>query len=230
MGEVHLCITDSGAPVAVKTILEEYRSNPETRERFRSEIAASKLIRGPYVADFFASDDDELWLATRYYSWPSIRSHVKKHGPLSLKETSELAGKIAEALHNIHAAGHVHRDLTPANVLYLAGDVRVIDYGISKDLSVGHGAGITGDRSAPYTWRYASPEHIACKPVSELSDYFSLGCVLAYAATGLELLDDLRIKRSAILIDVERRPEPNGAGTAYLPAPTVSYTRRDDWP
>lgn len=204
MGQVHECVTGGGARVAVKTILEEYRQHPEVRERFRSEIAASKAIRGPYVADYFDSDEDELWLATRFYPWPSIRDFVAEHGPLSVEETAALAGRVAEALHNIHAAGRLHRDLTPANILYMEGDVRVIDYGISKDMSIRHGAGITGDRLAPYTWRYASPEHIAGKPVSELADYFSLGCVLTYAATGRELLDELRIKRPEIVPDILR--------------------------
>lgn len=199
MGEVHECSTAGGSRVAVKTIKEVYRDNPEVRERFRSEIGTSKAVRGPYVADYFDSDEDELWLATRYYPWPSIRAQVAEHGPLSVEETAELAARVAEALHNIHIAGRVHRDLSPANILYLEGDVRVIDYGISKDLSIAHGAGVTGDRPAPYTWRYASPEHIAGRPVSEQSDYFSLGCVLAYAATGQELLDDLRLKRPDIV-------------------------------
>lgn len=205
MGQVHECITGGGARVAVKTILEEYRHHPEVRERFRSEIAASKAIRGPYVADYFDSNEDELWLATRFYPWPSLREHIAEHGPLSVEETVALAGRVAEALHDIHAAGRVHRDLTPTNILYLNGDVRVIDYGISRDLSIRHGAGLTGDQPPPYTWRYASPEHIAGKPVNELADYFSLGCVLAFAAAGHELLDELRIK-SPELVPAALRP------------------------
>jgi serine/threonine protein kinase len=195
MGQIYECLTSGGAKVAVKTVLDEYRDSAHVRARFRSEIAASKLVRGPYVADYFDSDPDELWLAIRFYPWPSLREHVIERGPLSVDETASLALKVAEALLNIHAVGIVHRDVTPSNILYQNGDVLVVDYGISKEMTVGAGYGLTGAGLPPHSWHYASPEHMAGKPLEGASDFFSLGCVLAFAATGHHLLDDSRSPR-----------------------------------
>lgn len=193
MGQIYECLTPGGARVAVKTVLKQYRASQEVCDRFRAEIEASKAMRGPYVADYFDSDLDDLWLATRFYPWPSLRDHVKVHGPLTIPETANMARQVVEALHHMHTLGFVHRDVTPANILYRDGDVRLIDYGISKSISIDSGEGFTGSNPPPHSWRYASPEHLAKRQVASSSDYFSLGCVLAYAVTGHDLLDDLRI-------------------------------------
>jgi serine/threonine protein kinase len=197
MGQIYECVTAGGATVAVKTVLDEYRGSAQVRARFRAEIAAAKLVRGPYVADYFDSDPEELWLAIRFYPWPSLREHVEAQGPLSVHETALLALKVAEALQHIHAEGIVHRDVTPSNILYQNGDVLLIDYGISKKMTVGGGYGLTGAGLPPHSWHYASPEHMAGQPLLGTSDFFSLGCVLGFAATGHQLLDDARRPRHA---------------------------------
>jgi len=112
---------------------------------------------------------------------PSLVDAVSEHGPLPVRAVLELAAGLAEGLRAIHAAGVVHRDLKPSNVLLAPDGPRVIDFGISRAIEA---SALTHTGMVVGSPGFMSPEQAEGGQVGPPTDIFSLGAVLAYAATG----------------------------------------------
>ena len=183
MGRVYLGFSPAGRAVAVKVIRPELARDQGFIRRFRREVAAARLVNGLYTATVVdASDGAQApWLATAFVPGPSLADAVEMHGPLAEDPLWRLAAGLAEALVAVHACGLVHRDLKPANVLLAADGPRVIDFGISLALE---GTALTGTGLTVGTPGFMSPEQADGERAGPASDVFSLGSVLAYAATG----------------------------------------------
>jgi hypothetical protein len=126
-------------------------------------------------------NDSPPWLATAYVPGPPLAAVVARYGALPEAAVWRLAAGLTEALRAVHAAGLVHRDLKPANVLLADDGPHVIDFGISRAVQ---GTQLTSAGMVVGTPGYMSPEQAEGAPSGPPSDVFSLGCVLAYAATG----------------------------------------------
>jgi serine/threonine protein kinase len=183
MGRVYLGYSPGGRPVAVKVVHPELARDPEFMQRFRREVAAAQAVSDAYTAAVVGAgpDDSPPWLATTFVPGPPLADLVAKSGPLPEDAVWRLAGGLAEALQAIHAQGLVHRDLKPGNILIAADGPRVIDFGISRTTS---GTVVTATQTTIGTPAYMSPEQAQGHPVGPASDIFSLGSVLAFAATG----------------------------------------------
>jgi hypothetical protein len=183
MGQVYLARTPGGRLVAVKVIRPELAADPGFRSRFAREVTAARSVSGMFTAPVVDADPDGQlpWLATAYVPGPSLTDAVAERGPLPPGVVLTLAAGLAEALVAIHAAGLVHRDLKPSNVLLAQDGPRVIDFGISRaaDASV-----LTQTGAIMGSPGYLSPEQAEGRPVGPPSDVFSLGAVLAFAASG----------------------------------------------
>ncbi len=188
MGRVYLGYSPGGRAVAVKVVHPELARDPEFMERFRREVQAAEAVSGAYTAPVVAAgpDDSPPWLATVFVTGPSLSDLVGRAGPLPQAAVWRLAGGLAEALQAIHAKGLVHRDLKPGNILIAADGPRVIDFGISRAMQ---GTAMTGTRTALGTPAFMSPEQAQGHAVGPPSDVFSLGSVLAFAATGVAPFD-----------------------------------------
>ncbi len=184
MGRVYLGLSAGGRAVAVKVVRPELGSDPEFRARFRQEVAVAQRVSGLFTAPVIDADLDgqEPWLATAFVRGPSLAEAVAEHGPLPAESVVGLAAGLAEGLSAIHAAGVVHRDLKPANVLLAEDGPRVIDFGISR--AVEAAAGLTRTGLVVGSPGFMSPEQAEGAEVGPPSDIFSLGAVLAFAATG----------------------------------------------
>ena len=183
MGRVFLGVSAVGPPVAVKIIHAELAADPEFRARFSIEVAAARKVSGLFTALVVDADLDAPvpWLATAYVAGPSLSEAVRDRGPLSVTSVLALAEGLAKSLTAIHAVGVVHGDLKPSNVLLALDGPRVIDFGISQAVEV---APLARAGLVVGTPSFMSPEQAAGKEVGPLSDVFSLGAVLAFAATG----------------------------------------------
>jgi hypothetical protein len=183
MGRVYLGFSPAGRAVAVKVVHPELAQDAEFIRRFAREVATARMVSGIYTASVVAAgmDDNPPWLATAYVPGPSLAEVVSGHGPLPELAVWRLAAGLTEALQAVHACGLVHRDLKPGNVLLAEDGPRVIDFGISRALD---GTSLTATGMVVGTPGYLSPEQAEGAQVGPPSDVFSLGCVLAYAATG----------------------------------------------
>src|SRR5690242_4574746 len=184
MGRVYLGVSPGGRPVAVKAIRAELAADPEFRSRFGREVASARRVSGVYTAQVVDADVDGpvAWMATAYVPGPSLAEAVDNHGPLPEASLLALAAGLAESLNAIHAAGVVHRDLKPSNVLLAEDGPRVIDFGISR--AVEASTMLTQAGLVVGSPGFMSPEQVKGLEVGPPSDVFSLGAVLAFAATG----------------------------------------------
>ncbi|WP_344566800.1 serine/threonine-protein kinase, partial [Streptomyces atrovirens] len=187
MGEVYLARSTGGRTVAVKLVRSELASEPEFRRRFAQEIASARRVGGEWTAPVLDADTDAAapWVATGYVPGPSLHEVIAgRPEPLPERSVRILANRLARALTAVHEAGLVHRDLKPANILVTIDGPRVIDFGIARALDA-----VTADGKLTRTGAvigspgYMSPEQVRGEPLTEASDVFSLGSVLAFAAT-----------------------------------------------
>jgi hypothetical protein len=184
MGQVFLGVSPGGRPVAVKAIRPDLASDPRFRVRFGREVAAARRVSGMFTAMVVDADVDGpvAWLATAYVPGPSLSEAVESHGPLPEASLLALAAGLAESLIAIHAAGVIHRDLKPSNVLVAEDGPRVIDFGISR--AAAESTALTQTGLVVGSPGFMSPEQAMGGAVGPSSDIFSLGAVLAFAATG----------------------------------------------
>ncbi len=183
MGQVFLGLSAGGRPVAVKVIRAELAADQEFRVRFGREVAAARRVSGLFTALVVDADVDGPvpWLATAYVAGPSLSEAVTGDGPMSVRSALALAAGLAEGLSAIHAAGVVHCDLKPSNVLLSQDGPRVIDFGISR---AAEPVSVTGAGLVVGSPGFMSPEQAMGEEIGSSSDIFSLGAVLTFAATG----------------------------------------------
>ncbi|MFC4464942.1 LamG-like jellyroll fold domain-containing protein [Streptomyces xiangluensis] len=184
MGRVYLGRSPGGRAVAVKVVHADLVRQPEFRSRFRREVQAARLVSGAFTAPVIDADPDAPlpWLVTSYISGPSLQDAVADRRSLPPQAVLALAAGLAEALTSIHAVNLVHRDLKPSNVLLAEDGPRVIDFGIARSAET---AGITKAGRMVGSPGFMSPEQVAGDAeITWAGDVFSLGAVLAYAATG----------------------------------------------
>jgi serine/threonine protein kinase len=112
----------------------------------------------------------------------SLNKFVEEEGPIRSGMLWSIALGLVEALASIHAAGIIHRDLKPSNILVGSDGVKVVDFGVSALHEV---SSLTSTGEFIGTASWVSPEQVVGRPITESSDVFSLGMVLAYASSGV---------------------------------------------
>ncbi|MGW7259497.1 bifunctional serine/threonine-protein kinase/ABC transporter substrate-binding protein [Streptomyces sp. NPDC054834] len=184
MGVVYLARSAGGSLVALKVIQAEYAEDADFRERFRREAETARRMTSPWVASLVDADPEAAtpWLATVFVPGPSLGEAVAAHGPLPAQSLRVLGARLAQALRDLHAVGLVHRDVKPGNVLLALDGPRLIDFGVARDPE---DTALTSTGVVVGTPGFLSPEQAqGGRDLAPAGDIFSLGCVLAYAATG----------------------------------------------
>ncbi|AUI59657.1 serine/threonine-protein kinase [Amycolatopsis sp. BJA-103] len=184
MGRVVLGLAPDGRLVAVKQLHAQFAHDPRFRERFRREVATSRLVSGAYTAAVMDADAEAEtpWLASVFVTGPSLKEAVDAAGPLPAASVRLLASGLAAALTEIHRAGLIHRDLKPSNVILTSDGPRVIDFGIARVAE--EAQELTGTGAIIGSPAFMSPEQAGSGQVTGASDVFSLGAILVMAATG----------------------------------------------
>ncbi len=184
MGRVYLGESPSGRMVAVKLVHPEHVTSAEYRSRFAREVQAAKQVSGFYTAPVVDADPnaEPPWMVTAYIPGPTLEEQVEAHGPMPVEQVRKLGAQVAEGLAAIHAAGLVHRDLKPGNVILAEDGPRIIDFGIAVQ---GQAPKLTAAGIVLGTFAYMSPEQARGLPAGPATDVFALGGMLAFAATGL---------------------------------------------
>ncbi|MFE7583336.1 PQQ-binding-like beta-propeller repeat protein [Streptomyces gardneri] len=214
MGEVFLArdTSQDGIFVAVKTVRRDVAGDPAFRDRFRREIRVAGLVSSPYAAAPVGGDADAEvpWLATAYVPGPSLSQAVRRGGALPVATVRAVGAGVALALADLHAAGVLHRDLKPGNVMLSVDGPRLIDFGIARSNTA---TTMTATGVMVGTPAFMSPEHVAgARRVTAASDVFCLGSLLCYAATGEDPFGDgplaaVLYRVSQAEADLERVPE-----------------------
>ncbi|MGX5185847.1 bifunctional serine/threonine-protein kinase/ABC transporter substrate-binding protein [Streptomyces avermitilis] len=184
MGVVYLARSAGGTLVALKVIQAEYAEDPDFRERFRREADTARRMTSPWVASLVDADPGaaQPWLATTFVPGPSLAEALAAHGPLPVPGLRVLGARLAEALRELHAAGLVHRDVKPGNVLLALDGPRLIDFGVARNFE---DTALTSTGVVVGTPGFLPPEQArGGRNPGPAGDVFSLGCVLAFAATG----------------------------------------------
>jgi hypothetical protein len=183
MGVVHLARDPQGVLVAVKVLHPNTTESANARLRLAREVETMRRVRSPFVAEVLDADvtGEFPYIVTRYVSGPTLEAMVRSRGPLSGPGLRRLAYGTAEALTAIHAAGVVHRDLKPGNVMLTDDRPVVIDFGIAQSPDATR---LTQTGLVMGTPGYLAPEVIEGQPSSSASDVHSWGATMAYAATG----------------------------------------------
>ncbi|WP_327133153.1 serine/threonine protein kinase [Streptomyces sp. NBC_01343] len=184
MGRVYLGRSAGGRTVAVKIVHPHFASDEEFRARFRREVEAARRVGGEWTAPVLDADPEAAvpWVATGYVAGPSLGGAVATHGPLPQASVRAVGEGLARALAAVHGLGLVHRDVKPSNVMLTLDGPRLIDFGIAR--ATDGTASLTSTGVSVGSPGYMSPEQILGKGITGAADVFSLGAVLAFAATG----------------------------------------------
>ncbi|MFE7315963.1 serine/threonine-protein kinase [Streptomyces sp. NPDC057555] len=183
MGKVYFAADASGRPAAVKVLLPELAHDGHLAERFVREAQTARAVTSEGVARVLAAElaGGRPWIATEFLAGPTLDDAVERFGPLAEPAVRELARSLARTLQDVHAAGLVHRDVKPSNVVLTVRGPRLIDFGIARPE---HGLTLTRTGQIPVTPGYGAPEQVLGRRVGPAADVFSLGAVLAFAAAG----------------------------------------------
>jgi DNA-binding beta-propeller fold protein YncE/predicted Ser/Thr protein kinase len=171
-------------PVALKVIARQLADDEQFRRRFLSESRLAARLEHPAVVPVYDAreDDGELIVAMRLIEGGDLRKLIDRDGPLEPERAVHLLGQVAEALDAAHAAGIVHRDVKPHNILIDGERAYLSDFGLAKayaETGPGSGASIVG------TVEYMAPEQWRGERVGPAADVYALGCVLYEALTGI---------------------------------------------
>jgi hypothetical protein len=174
-----------GRPVALKLIAPEHAADSDFRDRFQRESRMAAAIDHPNVIPVYEAgeEDGRLYIVMRWVEGTDLHRELRAHGAMPAPRAARIIHQVAGALDAAHAAGLVHRDVKPANVLLGQGEhVYLTDFGLTKHVLSEAGATKSGHWVG--TLDFIAPEQLRGERVDARSDVYALGCVLYYVLAG----------------------------------------------
>jgi eukaryotic-like serine/threonine-protein kinase len=230
MASVHLARDEElERQVAIKLLAVALSADPAFRERFLREAKLAARLSHPNVVSVFDTGEHEgrPFIVMEWVDGETVADLLHRQGALPVGEALAIARQAAAGLAHAHAAGLVHRDVKPHNLL-LTGDgaVKIADFGIARAAEL---TGLTEAGTVLGTAAYLAPEQFAGEVVNEAADVYGLGAVVYQMLAGrpprrVESLDDLaRIRADEPITPLrELRPEvPTAIDAAVMRALAV---------
>src|SRR5687767_4448151 len=171
--------------VAIKVLHKHLADHQEARDRFEREAHAVAKLRHENILEIFdysGGSSSESYIVTEFIEGATLKQFITDHPPQFAEIGAMIVLQIGRALAHAHAAGVLHRDVKPENVMIRSdGVVKLTDFGISQMLDVQR-LTVTGQLLGSPA--YMSPEHVEGKPLDFRTDVFACGIVLYQLATG----------------------------------------------
>jgi serine/threonine kinase PknH len=171
-------------PCALKLMSETFSRDPVFRERMKREARITGRLQEPHVVPIhdYGEVDGQLYLEMRLIDGTDLDSLLKRFGPLTPPRAVAIISQVASALDAAHAAGVMHRDVKPPNVLVTRDDFAyLVDFGIASATT---DEKLTQLGTAVGTWKYMAPERFSNEEVTYKADIYALACVLHECLTG----------------------------------------------
>lgn len=228
MGSVWRVRDDGGHQYAMKILRdslaeedasgERSRDQLTARERLRREAMALQKVRHPGVCGIvdMELDDALAFIVTELIEGKNLREDVRTNGRYVGDDLERLGRKLIEAVKAVHAAGIVHRDIKPTNVMVSNTGPVLVDFGIAMGEGESH---VTRTGLVMGTPGFIAPEIIDGAESDEMSDWWSVASVLAFAATGEPVFG------TKPMMTVLERAAAGNANLAGLPAGTMAAFR-----
>ena len=214
--------------VAIKVLRPDLDAGQDLERRFRTEIRLARKVRHRNVCGIheYGEDGGLRFIAMEFIEGVDLRRVLTEHGPLPPAQAFETCIHVAEGLQAIHEAGIVHRDLKTANLMRDAhGVVRLMDFGIAKQVGEGATAGATATGLIIGTPEYMSPEQARGEKVDQRSDIYALGIVAFEVFTGqVPFRGETPI--ATIFKHLQEPPLLEGPGAPPLPPAVVPVLRK----
>lgn len=193
MGTVYLAHDMSlDRPVAIKVLPDEYAVNPEAQERFIHEARAQARLVSPHIVRIYyigrvpevdGNGRKSLYFAMEYVDGGSLEAILERREPLDPEKARQWMMQAVLGLRAAYAAGLVHRDIKPGNILVdQHNHVKIADFGLAKPTDGKPSSTLAG--TIVGTPLYISPEQINNKPLDHRADMYSLGCAFFHLITG----------------------------------------------
>jgi serine/threonine kinase PknH len=170
--------------VAVKLLSDTFSKDPVFRERMKREARTAGRLQEPHVVPIhdYGEIDGQMFLEMRLIEGIDLDSVLKRFGPLTAPRAVAIITQIASALDAAHAAGVMHRDIKPQNILVTRDDFAyLVDFGIASATT---DEKLTQLGTAVGTWKYMAPERFSDAEVTYRADIYALACVLYECLTG----------------------------------------------
>jgi hypothetical protein len=185
MGEVWQSIDlVIGRTVAIKILKDEYLGDPGFLERFRAEARHAALVNHEGIANVFdyGEEDGSAFLVMELVPGEALSTILEREHTLPADKVLDIVAQTAAALHAAHAAGLVHRDIKPGNLLITPeGRVKITDFGIAR---IADQVPLTATGQVMGTVQYLSPEQASGRSASPTTDIYSLGIVAYESLAG----------------------------------------------
>jgi serine/threonine protein kinase len=178
MGRVYKAVNPEGDEVALKLVKADLASDEIFRRRFEREVRIARTVVHLHVVPVIDAGEHEgiPYMAQKYVGNGTLEDLVQKEQTLDLDTAVKMCNQVAAGLDALCAAGLVHRDVKPANILLDAeGTAFITDFGLAKD---SQGSVLTRPGQALGSLDYMAPEQIRGEPVTAASDVYALGCVI----------------------------------------------------
>jgi len=223
MGEVWYAVDHAlKRDVAIKVLPQATAADPDVRARFLREARLAARLNHPHIATIFAVEEHQsvFYLVMELVKGAPLDRLIAE-GPMALPTAIDIAVQVASAIEEAHAHGIIHRDIKPENIMVTPRGVKVLDFGIAREIAPRDGSNMTQAGVVMGTPHYMSPEQAQGRALDGQSDIFSLGTVLYEMLSGRKPFDG----SSPIDVMIRIASTPHAPLTGVPPAVAAAVDR-----